>query len=531
MEILYTNKAREKLISGIEKVANAVKVTLGPMGRNVTINQEFGAPRVTKDGVTVANSIRLVDEEENAGAQLIKQAASKAAFEAGDGTTTTTILTHEIVKAGNKAVVAGCNPMDIKRGMDLAVKTIVNHLDSKSKKIENIKEITQVATISANNDFEIGKKIAETISLIGKDGVVQVQESNSPVVEVETVQGLSFKNGYLSPYFINNLQKGDVEFDDCLILTHTGKLTNAYDILPILESVYQSGKSFLLIAESFSEEVLAILIQNKMKGALNCVAVKAPSFAPYQKDILSDISVVCDSLLITEDLGLTTKDIKFEMLGFAKKVKVTKDSTIIMNGRGSPEKIELRCEEIRTALKDIKNNEFEKNIAKSRLAKLTSGIGIIRVGANTDVELKEIKDRIDDAVAATFAAMDEGILPGGGIALLNCEETLGLLLGENKDQQVGIEIIKEVLSSPLKQICSNAGEDSFEICFKIREKNDFEIGYDAQNKEIVNMMEKGIIDPTKVVKTAIKDATSIASMIITTEALIPFIKKSSSEQR
>jgi len=517
--LLLKQKAREALIEGISKVADAVQVTLGPKGRNVAIEQSFGAPKITKDGVTVAKSIEFKDKAINVGAQLIKSAASKAGDTAGDGTTTATVLTRKIVEEGNQRVAAKMNPMDLKRGIDMAVSEVIASLKKRSKHVTNNEEIAQVGTISANGDTEIGTKIAEAMEKVGKEGVITVEEAKGLNFEVDVVEGMMFDRGYLSPYFVTNQEKMVAELENPLILLYEKKLSTIQPILPILEAVVQTGRPLLIIAEEVEGEALATLIVNKIRGGLKVAAVKAPGFGDRRKAMLEDIAILTGGMLVSEDLGKKIENVKITELGSAKKVTISKENTTIVDGIGSKGAIEARCLEIKNQIENS-TSDYDKEKLQERLAKLSGGVAVLKVGGATEVEVKEKKDRVEDALNATRAAVEEGIVPGGGTALFYAARALENLKGANEAQQSGISIIKAALEGPLRQIVENAGWDGAVVAGKLAESKDLNHGFDAQKMVFTDMLKSGIIDPTKVVRTALQSAASVASLVITTEAAI-----------
>jgi chaperonin GroEL len=518
-DVKFSVEARDKMLRGVDILANAVKVTLGPKGRNVVLDKSFGAPRITKDGVTVAKEIELEDKFENMGAQMVREVASKTSDIAGDGTTTATVLAQAIVKEGTKSVAAGMNPMDLKRGIDLAVDAVVEHLKSNSKKVTSNEEIAQVGTISSNGDHEIGKFLAEAMKKVGNEGVITVEEAKSLDTELDVVEGMQFDRGYISPYFITNADKMRVEFDDPYILINEKKLSGLQELLPLLEAVVQTGKPLLIIAEDVEGEALATLVVNKLRGGLKVAAVKAPGFGDRRKAMLQDIAILTGGQAISEDLGIKLENVNLSMLGRAKKVMIEKENTTIVNGAGKKADIEARIQQIKAQIEET-TSDYDREKLQERLAKLAGGVAVIRVGGATEVEVKERKDRVDDAMHATRAAVEEGILPGGGVALLRATEALKRVRTQNDDQKTGVEIVRKALSSPARQIALNAGEDGSVIVGKILEKDQYAYGFDAQSGDYVNMLSKGIIDPTKVVRTALQDAASIASLLITTEAMV-----------
>src|SRR6266508_660509 len=518
-EIVYTEQARNLILAGVNALADAVKVTLGPKGRNVVIEKTFGSPTVTKDGVTVAKEIELENKFENMGAQMVREVASKTSDIAGDGTTTATVLAAAIVKEGAKAVAAGMNPMDLKRGVDLAVAAIVEDLKKNSKKVTSNEEIAQVGTISANGDVEIGRFIADAMKKVGNEGVITVEEAKSLETELEVVEGMQFDRGYISPYFVTNADKMRVEMEDPYLLIYEKKLSGLQEMLPLLEAVVQAGKPLLIIAEDVEGEALATLVVNKLRGGLKVAAVKAPGFGDRRKAMLEDIAILTGGQAISEDLGIKLENVTLNMLGRAKKVMIDKENTTIVNGAGKKSEIEGRIAQIKAQIEET-TSDYDREKLQERLAKLAGGVAVIRVGGATEVEVKERKDRVDDAMHATRAAVEEGILPGGGVALLRATEALKKLRSHNDDQKTGIEIVRKALSWPARQIAINSGEDGSGIVGKILEKDTYGFGFDAQSGEYVNMMSKGIIDPTKVVRAALQGAASVAGLLITTEAMV-----------
>jgi chaperonin GroEL len=515
-EILFANDSRLKLIEGINKIANAVKVTLGPKGRNVIIEKSFGAPRVTKDGVSVAKEVELKCKFENMGAQMIKEVASKTNDAAGDGTTTSTVLAQSIVKEGIKYVAAGMNPMDLKRGIDLASEALVNEIASMSQKINGKEEIAQVATISANGDKEIGNKIADAVQKVGPDSPITVEEAKGLEFEVDVVEGMNFDRGYLSPYFITNSEKMTAEFENPYILLFEKKITNLQPMVPLLEAIVQSGKPLLIIAEDIEGEALAALVVNKLRGGLKIAAVKAPGFGDRRKSIMEDIAVLTGGQLISEDLGMKLESVDVSQLGQAKRVVVDKENTTIIDGNGASDDVKTRCASIKSQIEET-TSDYDKEKLQERLAKLSGGVAVIRVGGTTEVEVKEKKDRVDDALAATRAAMQEGIVAGGGSALLYASKILSKIKTENADQDAGIKIIARAIQAPIRQIAENAGFDGAVICNNVSSQDNAKYGFDAQNNEYGDMFKYGIVDPAKVVRTALQDAASIAGLLITTE--------------
>jgi chaperonin GroEL len=523
-EVKFSVDARDKMLRGVDILANAVKVTLGPKGRNVVLDKSFGAPRITKDGVTVAKEIELEDKFENMGAQMVREVASKTNDLAGDGTTTATVLAQAIVKEGAKSVAAGMNPMDLKRGIDLAVEAVVADLKKNSKKITSNEEIAQVGTISANGDSEIGKFLADAMKRVGNEGVITVEEAKSLETELDVVEGMQFDRGYISPYFVTNADKMRVEMDDPYILINEKKLSSLNEMLPVLEAVVQSGKPLLIIAEEVEGEALATLVVNKLRGGLKVAAVKAPGFGDRRKAMLQDIAILTGGTAISEDLGIKLENVQLNMLGRAKKVMIDKENTTIVNGAGKKADIEARVGQIKAQIEET-TSDYDKEKLQERLAKLAGGVAVLRVGGATEVEVKEKKDRVDDAMHATRAAVEEGVLPGGGVALLRAVKALARIKPENDDQRTGVEIVKKAIQSPARQIALNAGEDGSVIVGKILENDTYSFGFDAQSGTYVDMVKKGIIDPTKVVRTALQDAASVAGLLITTEAMVAELPK------
>ncbi len=517
-DVKFSQDARERMLRGVDILANAVKVTLGPKGRNVVIEKSFGAPRITKDGVTVAKEIELEDKFENMGAQMLREVASKTNDLAGDGTTTATVLAQAIVREGAKSVAAGANPMDLKRGIDLAVQTVVNELKTKAKKVTSNDEIAQVGTISANGDKEIGDKIAEAMKKVGNEGVITVEESKSLETELDVVEGMQFDRGYLSPYFITNADKMVAELDEPYILIHEKKLSSLQPLLPVLEAVVQTGKPLLIIAEEVEGEALATLVVNKLRGGLKIAAVKAPGFGDRRKAMLEDIAVLTRGQTISEDLGIKLENVTLDMLGRAKRVRISKDDTVIVDGSGKKKEIEARISQIKAQIEET-TSDYDREKLQERLAKLAGGVAVIKVGGATEVEVKERKDRVDDALNATRAAVEEGVVPGGGVALLKASTAISAK-GENDDQKAGIAIVRRALQAPIRQIAENAGTEGAIVVGKILEHKGSSFSYDAQADSYGDLIEKGIIDPAKVVRTALQDAASIAALLITTEAAI-----------
>ena len=517
-EVKFSVEAREKMLRGIDILANAVRVTLGPKGRNVALDKSFG-PRVTKDGVTVANEIQLEDKFENMGALMVREVASKTSYLAGDGTTTATVLAHAIVKEGTKAVAAGMNPMDLKRGVDLAVDAVLEDLRRNSKKVTSSEEIAQVSTISANSDAEIGQLIANALQKVGNDGVIAVEQAKSLATELEVVEGMQFDRGYISPHFVTNTNKMLVELPEPYVLLYEKKLSALQEFLPVLETVLRAGRPLLIIAEDVEGEALATLVVNRLRGGLKVAAVKAPGFGDRRKALLEDIAILTGGTAISDDLGIKLGQVTLNMLGRAKKVTIDKENTTIINGAGAKSDISARIAELKARIEET-TSDYDIEKLRERVAKLTSGVAIIRVGGATEVEARERKDRVDDAVHATRAAVAEGILPGGGIALLRAAKALEKLTGENADQRRGIEIVRKALSWPARQIVINSGKDGSVVVGKILDEDIYAYGFDAQTGEFGNLLTKGIIDPTKVVRTALQGAASIAGLVITTEAMV-----------
>jgi chaperonin GroEL len=518
-EVKFSVEARDKMLRGVDILANAVRVTLGPKGRNVVLDKSFGAPRITKDGVTVAKEIELDDKFENMGAQMVREVASKTSDQAGDGTTTATVLAHAIVKEGAKSVAAGMNPMDLKRGVDLAVNAIVEDLKKHSKTLTSNEEIAQVATISANGDAEIGRFIAEAMKKVGNEGVITVEEAKSLGTELDVVEGMQFDRGYVSPYFVTNAEKMRAELEDPYLLIYEKKLSALNDLLPLLETVVQTAKPLLIIAEDVEGEALATLVVNKLRGGLKVAAVKAPGFGDRRKAMLQDIAILTGGQMISEDLGIKLEHVKLDMLGKAKRVMIDKENTTIVNGAGKKKDIDGRIAQIKTEIEDT-TSDYDREKLQERLAKLAGGVAVIRVGGATEVEVKERKDRVDDAMHATRAAVEEGILPGGGVALLRSMKALSRLKADNDDQKTGIDIVRKALSAPARQIAVNAGEDGSIVVGKITDNDTFTYGYDAQEGQYGDLVSKGIIDPTKVVRAALQGAASIAGLLMTTEAMV-----------
>ncbi|MER8487653.1 chaperonin GroEL [Mesorhizobium australicum] len=518
-EVKFHTEAREKMLRGVDILANAVKVTLGPKGRNVVIEKSFGAPRITKDGVTVAKEIELEDKFENMGAQMVREVASKTNDLAGDGTTTATVLAQAIVKEGAKAVASGMNPMDLKRGIDKAVDAVVAELKANARKVTRNDEIAQVGTISANGDAEIGRFLAEAMEKVGNEGVITVEEAKTAETELEVVEGMQFDRGYLSPYFVTNQDKMRVELDEPYVLIHEKKLANLQALLPVLEAVVQSGKPLLIIAEDVEGEALATLVVNKLRGGLKVAAVKAPGFGDRRKAMLEDIAILTGGTAISEDLGIKLENVTLEMLGRAKKVVIEKENTTIVDGVGRKEEIQGRVAQIKAQIEET-TSDYDREKLQERLAKLAGGVAVIRVGGSTEVEVKERKDRVDDALHATRAAVEEGVLPGGGVALLRAAKALDAVQTVNADQKTGVEIVRRAIETPVRQIAENAGAEGSIIVGKLRETSEFGWGWNAQTNEFGDLYGQGVIDPAKVVRTALQDAASVAGLLVTTEAMV-----------
>ncbi|KRA66331.1 molecular chaperone GroEL [Caulobacter sp. Root655] len=518
-DVYFSSDARDKMLRGVNILANAVKVTLGPKGRNVVIEKSFGAPRSTKDGVSVAKEIELADRFENLGAQMIREVASKTNDKAGDGTTTATVLAQAIVQEGLKSVAAGMNPMDLKRGIDKAVHVVVDSIKASSKKVTTNTEIAQVGTISANGDKDVGEMIAKAMDKVGNEGVITVEEAKTAETELDVVEGMQFDRGYLSPYFITNADKMEVQLEEPLILLFEKKLSSLQPLLPVLEAVVQSGRPLVIIAEDVEGEALATLVVNKLRGGLRVAAVKAPGFGDRRKAMLEDIAILTGAQVISEDLGIKLENVSLDMLGKAKKVTITKDDTTIVDGVGEKEAIEARISQIKKQIEDT-TSDYDKEKLQERLAKLAGGVAVIRVGGSTEVEVKEKKDRVDDALNATRAAVEEGIVPGGGVALLKASKALATLVGENDDQTAGIAIVRRALQAPIRQIAENAGVEGSIVVGKVLENDSPTFGFNAQTEQYVDLIADGVIDPAKVVRTALQDAASVAGLLITTEAAI-----------
>jgi chaperonin GroEL len=523
-DVRFSTEARDRMLHGVEVLANAVKVTLGPKGRNVVLEKSFGAPRITKDGVTVAKEIELDDKFENMGAQMVREVAQKTNDQAGDGTTTATVLAHAIVKEGAKAVAAGMNPMDLKRGIDLAVKAVIDDIKKRSKKVGSTSEVAQVGTISANGDKQVGKMIADAMQKVGNEGVITVEEAKALETAVEIVEGMQFDRGYLSPYFITNAEKMIAELEDVYVLLHEKKLSGLQPLLPVLEAVVQAGRPLLIIAEDIEGEALATLVVNKLRGGLKVAAVKAPGFGDRRKAMLEDIAILTGGQLIAEDLGIKLESVTVAMLGRAKKVVIEKEKTTIVDGSGKKKDIEARVAQIKQQIEET-TSDYDREKLQERLAKLAGGVAVIRVGGATEVEVKEKKDRVEDALNATRAAVEEGIVPGGGVALLRAKKAVGKLQNDNADVQTGINIVLKAVEAPLRQIAENSGVEGSIVVNKILENKSETFGFDAQSEDYVDMIEKGIVDPAKVVRAALQDAASVAGLLVTTEAMVAELPK------
>ena len=526
-EVRLKEQARDKMLRGIDVLADAVKVTLGPKGRNVVLDKSFGAPRITKDGVTVAKEIELEDKFENMGAQMVREVATKTNDIAGDGTTTATVLAHAIVKEGTKYVAAGMNPMDLKRGVDLAVEAVVKDLEKRSKKISSSEEVAQVGTISSNGDAVIGKDISDAMQKVGNEGVITVEEAKSLETDLEVVEGMQFDRGYLSPYFVTNAEKMQVDLEKPYILLHEKKLSNLQAMLPILEAVVQSTRPLLIIAEDVEGEALATLVVNRLRGGLKVAAVKAPGFGDRRKAMLEDIAILTGGTVISEDLGIKLENVTLEMLGTSERVEITKENTTVIDGAGSKDDIKGRVNQIKAQIEET-TSDYDREKLQERLAKLAGGVAVLRVGGATEVEVKEKKDRVDDALNATRAAVEEGIVAGGGLALLRAKKAVAALKSSNSDIKAGIDIVVRALEAPVRQIVENAGVEGSVVVGKLLDEKDDNKGFDAQNEEYVDMIKSGIIDPTKVVRTAIQDAASVAGLLITTEAMVAELPKKES---
>ena len=518
-DVKFSVDARDRMLKGVDILTDAVRVTLGPKGRNVVLDKSFGAPRITKDGVTVAKEIELLDKFENMGAQMIREVASRTSDEAGDGTTTATVLAQCIVSEGAKAVAAGMNPMDVKRGIDVAIKVVVADLERRSKPVKTSAEIAQVGTISANGEADIGNKIAEAMDRVGKEGVITVEESKGFDTELEVVEGMQFDRGYLSPYFVTNAEKMICEMEEPMILLHESKLSNLQAMLPLLEKVVQTGKPLLIVAEDVEGESLATLVVNKLRGDLKVAAVKAPGFGDRRKAMLQDIAILTGGQVISEDLGIKLENVTMSMLGSAKRVSISKEESTVIDGAGKKKAIQDRCSQIRQQIEET-TSDYDREKLQERLAKLAGGVAVIKVGGSTEVEVKERKDRVDDALNSTRAAVEEGIVPGGGVALLYATKRLRAIKAENDDQKVGIDIVRRAVQAPIRQIVANAGEEGSVVVGKLLEGKDQNRGFDAQAGRYADLVKSGIIDPTKVVRTALQDAASIAGLLITTEAMV-----------
>ena len=518
-EVKFEADARARMLAGVDVLADAVKVTLGPKGRNVVLDKSFGAPRITKDGVTVAKEIELSDKFENMGAQMLREVASKTNDEAGDGTTTATVLAQSIVREGSKAVAAGMNPMDLKRGVDLAVEAVVANLTKQSKRVNTSEEIAQVGTISANGDADVGDMISDAMSKVGNEGVITVEEAKSLHSDLDVVEGMQFDRGYTSPYFVTNAEKMTCDLENPYILIHEKKLSSLQPMLPVLESVVQSGRPLLIIAEDIEGEALATLVVNKLRGGLKVAAVKAPGFGDRRKAMLEDIAILTSGQVISEDLGIKLENVSLDMMGSAKRVAITKEETTIVEGSGKKKEIEGRCNQIRAQIEET-SSDYDREKLQERLAKLAGGVAVLNIGGATEVEVKEKKDRVDDALNATRAAVEEGIVPGGGVALLYASKALAKLEGDNNDQKVGVGIVRRALEAPARQIAENAGVDGAVVAGKLLEGKGGSYGFDAQSETYTDLVKAGIVDPTKVVRTALQDAASIAGLLITTEAMV-----------
>jgi len=518
-EIKFSTDARDRMLAGVDILANAVRVTLGPKGRNVVLDKAFGAPKITKDGVTVAKEIELSDKFENMGAQMVREVASKTNDEAGDGTTTATLLAHSIVQEGAKAVAAGMNPMDLKRGVDLAVEAVVANVQKTSKKVSTSAEVAQVGTISANGDKEVGDMIAKAMERVGNEGVITVEEAKSLHTELDVVEGMQFDRGYTSPYFITNAEKMTCDLENPYILIHEKKLSGLQPILPILETVVQSGRPLLIIAEDIEGEALATLVVNKLRGGLKVAAVKAPGFGDRRKAMLEDIAILTDGQVISEDLGIKLENVTMDMLGTAKRVNITKEESTVIEGAGKKKDIQARCNQIRAQVEET-SSDYDREKLQERLAKLAGGVAVIRVGGATEIEVKERKDRVDDALHATRAAVEEGVVAGGGVALLYATRALNKVEGANADQKVGVEIVRRAIETPVRQIAQNAGADGAVVAGKLLEQKDIAVGYNAQTGVYENLIKAGVIDPAKVVRAALQDAASVSGLLITTEAMV-----------
>jgi chaperonin GroEL len=525
-EVKFSSDARDKMLRGVDILANAVKVTLGPRGRNVVLDKSFGAPRITKDGVTVAKEIELEDKFENMGAQMVREVAQKTNDQAGDGTTTATVLAQAIVREGAKSVAAGMNPMDLKRGINIAVSAVVKDIERRSKKVGSSSEVAQVGTLAANGDTKVGQMIAEAMQKVGNEGVITVEEAKALDTEVEIVEGMQFDRGYISPYFITNAEKMVAELEDAFILLHEKKLSGLQAMLPLLESIVQAGKPLLIVAEDVEGEALATLVVNKLRGGLKVAAVKAPGFGDRRKAMLEDIAVLSGGQLISEDLGIKLENVTTAMLGRAKRVVIEKEKTTIVDGAGKKKDIEARVQQIKQQIEET-TSDYDREKLQERLAKLAGGVAVIRVGGATEIEVKEKKDRVEDALNATRAAVEEGIVPGGGVALLRAKKAIGKIHNENADVQAGINIVFKAIEAPLRQIAENAGLEGSVVVGKVLENKSETFGFDAQTEQFVDLVEKGIIDPAKVVRAALQDAASVAGLLVTTEAMVAELPKKS----
>jgi chaperonin GroEL len=523
-EVKFSTEARERMLRGVDTLANAVRVTLGPKGRNVVLDKSFGAPRITKDGVTVAKEIELQDKFENMGAQMVREIAQKTSDRAGDGTTTATVLAHAIVREGAKAVAAGMNPMDLKRGIDIAVSAVLKDVEKRAKKVGSSAEVAQVGTVSANGDRDIGKMIADAMQKVGNEGVITVEEAKSLETEVEIVEGMQFDRGYLSPYFITNAEKMVAELEDAYVLLHEKKLPGLQAMLPVLEAIVQSGKPLVIVAEDVEGEALATLVVNKLRGGLKVAAVKAPGFGDRRKAMLEDIAVLTNGQLISEELGIKLEHVTLAMLGRAKKVVIEKEKTTIIDGAGKKKDIEARIAQIKQQIEET-TSDYDREKLQERLAKLAGGVAVIRVGGATEIEVKEKKDRVEDALHATRAAVEEGIVPGGGVALLRAKKAVGRIHNENPDVQAGINIVLKAIEAPVRQIAENSGLEGSIVVGKILDNKSESFGFDAQTEAYVDMLDKGIIDPAKVVRAALQDAASVAGLLVTTEAMVAEVPK------
>ena len=526
-EVKFSTDARDRMLRGVDILANAVKVTLGPKGRNVVLDKSFGAPRITKDGVTVAKEIELEDKFENMGAQMVREVASKTNDIAGDGTTTATVLAQAIVREGAKSVAAGMNPMDLKRGIDIAVAAVIKDIEKRAKKVSSSAEVAQVGTISSNGDVQIGKMIAQAMQKVGNEGVITVEEAKAMETEVDIVEGMQFDRGYISPYFVTNAEKMLAELEDAYVLLHEKKLSGLQSMLPVLEAVVQSGKPLIIIAEDVEGEAIATLVVNKLRGGLKVAAVKAPGFGDRRKAMLEDIAILTGGQLISEDLGIKLENVTLQMLGRAKKVVIEKEKTTIINGAGKKADIEARVQQIKAQVEET-TSDYDREKLQERLAKLAGGVAVIRVGGATEIEVKEKKDRVEDALNATRAAVEEGIVPGGGVCLLRAKKAVGKLSNDNHDVQAGINIVLKALEAPIRQIAENAGVEGSIVVGRILDEKSETFGFDAQNEEYVDMIDKGIVDPAKVVRTALQDAGSVAGLLVTTEAMVAELPKEAS---